>query len=218
MLCVVKEITPHWSIRHGGQNLHRPTTIGQHNRHFPSDRQRTQPPRIPAIDRIIPDIRIEIIIIPIPDRVRLQEPPERRRVEPGLVVIQPERREIALPGIAEARPRRRVGLAERPVGVDRRIRAARARLRDDTALMIAVQPGLVPRPAARIGHQRLVDPRAMHVTPLHRVRRRRVILGDQIASVIDQTGRSRALRRVPSIGPYAGDCRCRRCMSTARRR
>lgn len=92
---------------------------------------------------------------------------------------------------SRARPRRRVGLAEGAVGVDRRICAARARLCDDTALMIAVQPGLVPRPAARIGHQRLIDPRAMHVTALHRVRRGAVILGDQIAPVIEQTRRAR---------------------------
>src|ERR1043165_4393722 len=53
------------------------------------------------IDRIVADIFVEIELVGVPHRIGLQEPAERRRVDPGLVVVHAERGEPHLAGIAE---------------------------------------------------------------------------------------------------------------------
>jgi hypothetical protein len=72
-----------------------------------------------VIDWIVLRVRIEIDLILIPDRVGLQEPSQRRRVEPGLVMPQPELTDPRLAGIAEPALVAGIGDAPRVVGVDR---------------------------------------------------------------------------------------------------
>ena len=53
------------------------------------------------IHRIIADILIQVDLILVPDRIGLQEPSERRRVHPCLVIIHAELGEERLAGVAE---------------------------------------------------------------------------------------------------------------------
>src|SRR4028119_600283 len=57
--------------------------------------------RIRSVHRIIPDIRVQIDLILIPHRIGLQEPPQRRRVDPRLVVIHAELRYPCLARVLE---------------------------------------------------------------------------------------------------------------------
>ncbi len=65
-------------------------------------RQHKSAIRVIQIDRIIRDIGVEVDLIVVSDRIRLQEPPERRRIDPRLVVVHAELGEPRLAGIAEA--------------------------------------------------------------------------------------------------------------------
>ncbi len=59
------------------------------------------PLRVPPVDRIVPNISVEVHAVPVPDRVGLHEPAKRRRVDARLVVIQACFGEPRLAGIPE---------------------------------------------------------------------------------------------------------------------
>jgi hypothetical protein len=107
---------------------------------------------IRRIHRIIADIRIQVDLIVIPDRIDLVEPPEPRVIDAGLVVEQAELAEPHLAGVLEPSPVGRAGVAPVVVGVDRRHPGAAVAGGDDAALVVGVE-----EPGGRAVHAALVD-------------------------------------------------------------
>jgi hypothetical protein len=93
-----------------------------------------------VIDRIVADISVEVELVVISDRIDLQEPSERRRVDAGLVVIHPDLGQPDLPGILEPSHIGGAGDAIFVVAVDAP-RAPGVADRDDRALVVGVEVG-----------------------------------------------------------------------------
>ena len=89
-------------------------------------------------------IRIKIHLILIPNRIGLQKPPKLRIVNPRLVIIKPQLRQVHLPGVGKSYVG--VGVARHAkgiVGVDAVDVAVEVAGGDDGALVVAVQVGRV---------------------------------------------------------------------------
>jgi hypothetical protein len=83
------------------------------------------PRRINPINRVIPDVCIEVGLVLIPNRVNLQKPAERGGVDAGLVVPHAEFGQPDLAGVAEpVLASAEVGAVGLAVGVDRALRQA----------------------------------------------------------------------------------------------
>jgi hypothetical protein len=126
----------------------------------PSEPENTQTSERPSRNTSI-SIRIPVQVIPIPHRIRLQKPPQRRRVHPRLVIVQPQPRHVVLPRVQEVRERLRPrGLPEKTLrhAVHRRARSVRQR--HDAALMVRVQIQL--RVGTRVLHQRRIHSREQY--------------------------------------------------------
>jgi hypothetical protein len=95
--------------------------------------------RVPQINRIVGSVGIKVYIRFIPHRVGLQEPAERRRVDPRFVIPHVELGEPRLAGIAEPPDIAGVGDAPGVVGVDRDRVAVLVGDRDDRALVVGVE-------------------------------------------------------------------------------
>jgi len=143
------------------------------------------------VDRIIPDIFVQIELILIPHRVGLHEPAQRRRVEPGLVIIHAELGQERLPGVLEPPDIAGGGDAVFIVAVDRGQRTARAAERDDAALRVGVEPVAVVRAGALIPDERLVLAKAVDVAPQRGAVA--VDFGDEVGAVVEQPAVRRAV-------------------------
>src|ERR1044072_2001700 len=99
----------------------------------------SQPSRVNFVDGIIANINIKFDLIVVSDGIRLHKPPERGRVEPGLVVVHAE---LAEPGLSRILKPSLVARAGGPVfviGIDRGRAAVRVGDRDDRSLVVSVE-------------------------------------------------------------------------------
>jgi len=161
------------------------------------DQRPAHPARIRLIPRIVPDIGIEVDLILVADGVGLQEPAERWRVEPRLVVVQPKLGDPGLAGVLESAAVARLrdapgsgsGAGSVVVAVGRDAGAARVAHRNDAALIVGVQPARRGCARALVPDQRIVDARAVHVAPQQRARA--IVFGDQRVAVMKEPRRPR---------------------------
>jgi hypothetical protein len=94
------------------------------------------PTRIDSIDRIVPHIGIEVDLVLVAYGVSLQEPAERRRVDPRLVVIHAKLGDPRLAGVLETAEVARLRDTVFVIAVGGDAGAARVADRDDTALLV----------------------------------------------------------------------------------
>lgn len=118
-----------------------------------------------------PRIRIEVRPGRVPDRIGLQEPPQRQRIGPSLVVIGPEARQPHLAGILKPPDVARAEIAVLIVGVDGGADARRAIDGVDQAAPLVPQPELRRRGAGGgVAGQDLVHARAADEPRLQGIR------------------------------------------------
>jgi len=79
----------------------------------------------------------------VANRIGLQEPSNRGRVHPGFVVVQVQRSQQLLAGVAEPDAGGGIGFAVRAVAQGGGTGAGTVGGGDDAALVVAVQPGFV---------------------------------------------------------------------------
>ncbi len=120
------------------------------------------PARIASVNRIIPDISIEVDLILIADGIGLQEPAERGGVDAGLVIIHAEVGQPDLAGVAEPTGFAGTGDAVFVIGVDRLAVARAVGGGDDRALRVWVQE---PRVRAVEQAAAVFDHRLVHAGP-----------------------------------------------------
>jgi hypothetical protein len=120
----------------------------------PSDRPFTI--GVKKVDRITRGIRIEVLLVFVPHRIRLQEPPERRRVHPRLVIIEAELAQPCLAGVLEPPD---VGSGRHAIfviGVEARRAGVAVGDADDRAEVIGVEVAHGAGPGADVPHERVV--------------------------------------------------------------
>ena len=140
--------------------------------------------RINSVDRVIPDIGIQIHLILIAHRIGLQEPPQRRRVDPRLVIIHAELGQPDLAGILEPAVIGRARYAVFVVGVDRREIALGVGQAGDRALLVRVEPA---HGAGGVPDQRIVGAGIVAVD-VDVGEAGREIFGDQRVAVVEEPG------------------------------
>ena len=142
------------------------------------------PLRIARIDRIISNIRIEVDLVVIADRVDLQEPSPPGAVDAGLVVEAADLGQPDLAGVAEPAEVGGVGDAIFVVGVGLDQRARRIGDGDDAALLVGEEVAAGGQRGSFVPGDGIVDPGAMDVAAQDNSRR--VIFGDELVAVVDQ--------------------------------
>ncbi len=164
------------------------------------------------IDRIIPNIFIQIALVVVADRISLQETAERRRVHAGLVVIEPELRELGLACVLEPSEVRWPGDAIFVVAVGGGERAVGVAHRDDRPLLVGEQitarAGCVPDP-------RIVGVAAAGVDVAAEQGARAIIFRDQIVAVVEELGDIGAAGKLEQPPERVVDERCRMCTGDA---
>ena len=143
-------------------------------------------------NRIIPDISIEIILILIPNRISLQEPPQIGRISPRLVVIDADLGDQDLAGILEPADVGGIGDAVGVISVDLDHIAVGVGDRGDAALPVGEQmaAGGGADRAAAVPYQRIINTVPVDITLLDRAEL--VIFQHQRIAVIDEAGFGRA--------------------------
>ena len=132
----------------------------------------------------------------VPNWIHLQEPPERRRVEPGLVIPQAELGHPRLPRISEPPEMRPARYAIFVVGVGGDGVAPHVDHSDDRALVVGEQD---PPPAFRenvVPDERVVRPRIVAVDVAVGEGPGAVIFDDQSVAVVDEAADSGGARHL----------------------